>query len=482
MHDLTTRLSLMIALNAIETRLAAEPDSVGVRFDRARCIQALGRADDALRAYGDVLARDPGHLRAMNALGLLLLDADQLAEAETVFGEAVARHPDDAESRVNLAYVRGQLGDRASAREHYEVAVRLDPTSALAQHGLAAVLEALGEESAARHHRDLGFAQRPITELRYRGRGTPTRVLLVGTATDGNLVTRRLLDDRVFLTYALVVEHYDPATPLPPHDLVVNAIGEADVCAPQLAAVQAILGVTSAPVVNHPSAVLTTGREAIARRLRDLPDVLTPTIVRFPRAVLAGASAGTALANQGLRPPFLLRAPGHHGGKHFERVDDLAALPAALAQLPGDELLAISFLDARGADGNIRKYRVMIVDGRLYPLHLAIGERWKLHYFSADMANSAAHRTEEAAFLADLPTTLGPRAMTALKRISAELGLDYAGIDFGVDRDGRVLVFEANATMVVPPADPEPAFAYRRPAAERIIAAVHTMLLARAER
>jgi hypothetical protein len=472
----------MIALNAIETRLAGEPDSVELRFDRARCIQALGRANDALRAYGDVLARDPSHLRAMNALGLLLLDADQPAEAEAVFGEAVARHPADAESRVNLAYVRGQRGDRASAREHYEVAVRLDPTSALAQHGLAAVLEALGEAAAARRHRELGFAQRPITELRYRGRGAPTRVLLLGTAADGNLVTRRLLDDRVFLTYALVVEHYDPATPLPPHDLVVNAIGEADVCAPQLAVAQAILVATSAPVVNHPRTVLATGREAVARRLRDLPDVVTPTIVRFPRALLAGASAGTALANQGLRPPFLLRAPGHHGGEHFERVDDLAALPAALAHLPGDELLALSFLDARGADGNVRKYRVMSVDGRLYPLHLAIGERWKLHYFSADMTNSPAHRAEEAAFLADLPATLGPRVAAALERISDELGLDYAGIDFGIDREGHVLVFEANATMVVPPADPDPACAYRRPAAEQIIAAVHTMLLARAER
>jgi hypothetical protein len=36
--------------------------------------------------------------------------------------------------------------------------------------------------------------------------------------------------------------------------------------------------------------------------------------------------------------------------------------------------------------------------------------------------------------------------------------------------------------MVVPPADPDPAFAYRRPAAEQIIAAVRTMLLARADR
>jgi hypothetical protein len=30
----------------------------------------------------------------------------------------------------------------------------------------------------------------------------------------------------------------------------------------------------------------------------------------------------------------------------------------------------------------------MIVDGKLYPLHSAISERWKVHYFSADMART----------------------------------------------------------------------------------------------
>ena len=28
-------------------------------------------------------------------------------------------------------------------------------------------------------------------------------------------------------------------------------------------------------------------------------------------------------------------------------------------------------------------------------------------------------------------------------------GLDYGGIDCGIDRDGRIVMFEANATMLV---------------------------------
>jgi hypothetical protein len=41
----------------------------------------------------------------------------------------------------------------------------------------------------------------------------------------------------------------------------------------------------------------------------------------------------------------------------------LEDLPDAVSELPGDELLVIQYLDARGADGKSRKYRVMMVDG-----------------------------------------------------------------------------------------------------------------------
>ena len=50
----------------------------------------------------------------------------------------------------------------------------------------------------------------------------------------------------------------------------------------------------------------------------------------------------------------------------------VAAVDGVVASLPGHELLAIEFLDARGPDGDVRKYRVVCVDGRLFPVHLAI--------------------------------------------------------------------------------------------------------------
>jgi hypothetical protein len=111
---------------------------------------------------------------------------------------------------------------------------------------------------------------------------------------------------------------------------------------------------------------------------------------------------------------------------------------------------------------------------------LAISRSWKIHYFSADMRDDDTNRAEEASYLNDMAAHLGPRAMAALNGIAALLGLDYAGIDFGIDAGGNVLVFEANAAMAIYLPDGDERFAYRRDAIARIAAAVQRMFSERA--
>jgi len=168
------------------------------------------------------------------------------------------------------------------------------------------------------------------------------------------------------------------------------------------------------------------------------------------------------LTRHGFAFPLLLRAPGFHSG----------------ASGPGSDRHAVS--GARGSDGKTRKYRVMTINGEIYPLHAAISNHWKIHYFIADMTDNPEHRAEDAAFLENTPDTLGPLAMSALHQIQSMLGLDYAGVDFGLSAKGEVLVFEANATMVINPPEPDELWNYRRPAYQRIHSAVQKMLLDRA--
>ena len=81
------------------------------------------------------------------------------------------------------------------------------------------------------------------------------------------------------------------------------------------------------------------------------------------------------MANRQFTFPLLLRSPGYHTGRNFILVETAAELSTAAAGLPGDDLLVIEYLDARGRDGNARKYRVMMIGGRIYPLHLAISQQ-----------------------------------------------------------------------------------------------------------
>jgi glutathione synthase/RimK-type ligase-like ATP-grasp enzyme len=234
-------------------------------------------------------------------------------------------------------------------------------------------------------------------------------------------------------------------------------------------------------VLNRPEQVLATGRADNARLLGKLEDVVTPRIVVAPSEALSGREGVARLEREGLAFPLLLRSPGFHEGSHFVRVEKADDLAGAAARLPGRDLMAIEYLDARNADGKTRKFRAMMIDGRLYPLHKAISREWMIHYATAEMAHSAEHRAEDAAYLEDMAGVLGPRAMAALERICAALGLDYAGADFSLGRNGEVLLFEANATMSVPVPEKGEQWNFRRPAVERIHAAVREMVSARAK-
>jgi glutamate/tyrosine decarboxylase-like PLP-dependent enzyme len=464
------------ALHEIDGCIASDPGAMSLRFERACLLAEMGRTPEARNAYLDLLAREPSHRLALNNLGTLLHSTGYRTAARTAYAEAVARHPGDPMGHVNLGNVVHESGEFPSAREHYETALRLDPGHAEAHQGLAYVLAELGDEEGAQWHRRKGFEHRPVIALPYRGEGPPVSLLLLVSSVGGNIPTRNLLDDRVFGTFVVVPEFYDPKVPLPPHQVVFNAIGDADLAAPSLNAAQAVVALTTAPVVNLPSAVLATGRADHARLSR-LPGVAMPVTVTLPRELLSSPEAAATVARHGFRFPLLVRTPGFHTGRHFLRVEGPEALAGAVAELPGRELTVIEFLNARAADGKVRKYRVMMIGGELYPLHVAISSHWKIHYFNAEMAEQADHRAEDAEFLENMPEVLGPRAMEALAHIQATLGLDYAGIDFGLSATGDLLLFEANATMVVNPPEPGERWAYRRQAVERIFAAVRRMLL-----
>jgi glutathione synthase/RimK-type ligase-like ATP-grasp enzyme len=477
------RLAQEARLAEIESLLARQSGAadVNLEVERAVLLGALNRHQDAQQAFVATLRRAPTHFSALNEFGTLLTNMGAIEAACRVYAEAILHHPDNPLARVNLANLLLRANRYTEAREHYERALEVDPDHAPAHQGLGAVLADLGDRAGAREHFKKGFRGHAVSTLPYRGDKPPIALLQLVSSGGGNISSGLFLDDTRFLTSVVVADHLDPSTKLPPHQLIFNAIGDADLCEPALSAAARIVAGASVPVINDPAAVMKTGRIGNALRLSGIGGVRTARTVAIARQLLASTDGAGALAERGFAFPLLLRSPGYHTGRNFVLVETAADLAGAAQHLPGEELLAIEYLDARGQDGKARKFRVMMIDGALYPLHLAISENWKVHYFTSDMANRDDHRAEEARFLEDMPAVLGERATGALKAIQAALGLDYAGIDFGLSPDGDILLFEANATMVIAKPNDDARWAYRRGAIVQVLEAVVAMLLQRSQ-
>jgi len=467
-------------IEELDRALRRDPDAIETRYRRAGLLREQGRFEAAKRDYFELIRRQPTDFGALNDFGTMVLNAGYRQAARSLFGEAVRHHPDNPNGRVNLANLLPLLGEHGEARVHFEAALKIDPDHIHAHRGMGNLLAELGDAAGARAHRDKGFGGHCLTALPYRGDGPGVALLLLVSAAGGNIPTSALLDERSFRTTVLVTEYDDPNLALPPHDLVFNGIGDADLCRDGLKAACAVLARTRRPVINHPRAVLDSGRAANGERLRGLPNVVVPRIATLPKDLFSGANAAAVAAANGFVFPLLVRAPGFHTGRHFVRVESPDHLDAAVAKIPGDEVWLIEELDARDKEGMFRKYRVMFVDRKIYPLHLAISYDWKVHYFTADMAGSADNRAQDGAFLDNMAGAIGDRGMAALERIRAALNLDYGGVDFAVNGRGDILFFEANATMVVYPPLDDPKWAYRRGAVEAVLSAVRAMLMNRA--
>jgi glutathione synthase/RimK-type ligase-like ATP-grasp enzyme len=468
-------------LNQIDSRVAATPDSVEILLARARLLTELGRIEEAKSTYLKAVTIAPTHFDTLNHFGKLLLDTGFRSAARTLYLQAIQHHPDNPIGYTNLGNVYYKDGDLETARQYYEKALELSPHQIEAHRGLSYVLRESGDEEGAKIHRKLGFAGNSVIVQPYRGKDAPIAVLQIISGVGGNLPLEQFLSGDVFFTSIIVADYFDLNLPLPVHNLLINAIADADLCMEALDAAEKILSKTSAPLINSPLAVGNTSRASSTSRLGAIPGVISPKTIALERELLTSDSASHMLAEKGFDFPLLLRSPGFHTGQYFLRVENSVELAAALPKLPGKEIMVIQFLDARSKDGKIRKYRVMMIDGKLYPLHLAISHHWMIHYFSADMSDNAEHRSEDKTFLENMQQALGEKAMAALHEIQSSLGLDYAGIDFSLSQDGDIILFEANAAMNVIPPGRDERWDYRRPHVQRIIDATREMLIRRAK-
>ena len=75
-------------------------------------------------------------------------------------------------------------------------------------------------------------------------------MLLLVSVKGGNIPAKHIFDGRTYKVTVLCVEYYKPALPLPPHALIFNAVGDADLCHEALTIAERIVARSDAPVIN----------------------------------------------------------------------------------------------------------------------------------------------------------------------------------------------------------------------------------------
>ena len=466
------------ALLAAEIGLARRPGDAALQALRDRAMAAIAAMEPAFAALQLDAAVNPQKLQAHLELGHAYAALERWPDAERCFKQALALDPASAEAHASLARTYLNAAVPQAAEHHSRQALALDDAHVVASQTLAALLEARGEAEAARlqlaraYSRQALFVQEVADPI--------LRVLVLATTSAGNVPYKTIMPPTRYSRLVWYMEHARPEdTPDPArYDLVFNTIGDADLAGPSLSAVERFMADCPKAVLNRPDRVMRTRRYRTPGLLGGIPDVVAPRTVRLSAADVAAHGLPALAQANGFSGPLLARPAGLHGGQGMVIAPDSGGLAAAPVQA-GDYYL-IDFVDYRSADGRFRKYRMLFVDRRPYVYHQAISDHWLVHHDTAGMAGRPERQAEEARFLEAPERVLGERGMAAIRGIGQALDLDYCGVDFSVLPDGRVVVFEANATMLAHLEDPAGPYAYKNRYVQAIADAFQRMLKARA--
>jgi len=464
------------ALASADETLQWAPEQAEAWFVKGSALLAMHRPAEAIAALERAAAIDPDRAATRLGLGNAYAELELAEEAVEQLFRAAELDPASKEIHASLGSVLYRCGEMELAEKECWLALAADPAMAVAHKNLAAIHADRGEADQARHHRDQAYVGR---SLAVEAAPDPEAVVLVLTTTQGgNIPHRHLLPADRYTRLNWFIEYAEPgqAAELPAYDVVLNIVGDPDAAGATEAPIAAFLKDSPCSVINDPRRVSATRRDRLPGLFDGVAGLVTPKATRLNLEAIARGGLGLAIAMTGIAYPLLVRPIGSHGGAGLI----LAREPADLAGVDvSGGVYVTEYRDFRAEDGLYRKYRVIFVDGQAYPYHLAVADDWLVHYGTAQMEDDGARQAEERRFLADPAAALGAKAMAAVTEAGARLGLDYGGIDFSVLPDGQALVFEANATMLAHPEDPDGEFAYKNPYAARIFEAFQQMVAAR---
>lgn len=310
-------------------------------------------------------------------------------------------------------------------------------------------------------------------------------IRLLALMTSGDLMANTPLDflledSDIALDILYVGSHLPIPDTLPDHDVLFVAISESDETRPLLEKLGAALEHWPRSVLNQADRIAWLARDRAYTLLSGLPGVVMPATVRLPRSQLENIGNNTVLVQSYLsnaKFPLIVRPVGSHAGHGLKKIERPADLLNYLQTLQEGTFYISRFIDYSSPDGVFRKYRVVLIEGMPYAVHMGVSADWMIHYMNAGMDESADKRAEEARFMADFDTSFAKRHATALKAIHQQMQLDYLILDCAETQDGKLLLFEVDNSAVVHTMDPLDLFPYKQPQMRKVFDAFRTLLV-----
>jgi hypothetical protein len=384
----------------------------------------------------------------MAKLFKMAFDGHDLKPMRAKIAARIDSDPLDAAALMDLCVIEQLLGNQASGLKRQAEALRIQrlyqsswPASSQALHVLAFM--APGDV----------------------GTNTPIEFLLDGAD--------------VVLHMFYVVPGQPIPDPLPNHDVAIVTPCESDRNRPILREIERLIPNWPCRVLNQPRGVLRSSRERMYSLLQTVQGLTMPATVRVNRAALEQIGNGLGTISEFLKDamfPLIARPVDSHAGRSLAKLDASSSIATYLANQKETEFFISGFADYRSSDGLFRKYRILWVDGCPYPCHMAISDDWKVWYYNAGMATSAAKRDEEASFMSTFDSGFARRHAAALAAIVEQFGLEYFGIDCAELPDGRLLVFEGGIDLVAHDMDRPDVYPYKSAHMQRLFAAFREML------
>ena len=467
------------ALALFDRALAGNPDLGQAFHGRGVSLHELERLDEAAAAFEHAVTLEPSDPTLRNNYGSLLRSQERLNQALAEFDRAVALDPALAIAHCNRGVVLTALKRPQDGIVALRAALALDPDHVRAHHELAEAYEATWQDAEAQHHRIEAIRRRPMFVESCLGDAPLARVLILCSAGRSDVATRYLVDRQRFTRIHVFMLGADEVTPterayldrVPPFDVVFNSIADPDRGAVYLREAAAFVGRHDRPVLNPPERIAITRRDRLAECLSDIPGLLLPQTRRLGRDDLARLATSDAPG-----PAQVVRPVGSHGGEGLRRIERPGELAGYLGEIPFSAHYLTDYCDFRSPDGWFRKYRFVFVDRDVYPYHLAISREWKVHYWRVDMNEAPWMKREEEAFLADYRSIFPGELGEAIRTVARRLDLDYAGMDCGLMPDGRLVLFEANANMLVHLYESRESYPYKHAYVPRIFEAAARMI------